>query len=190
MEKENKKEYSKEELSAFLEKVNKKFSDSKTENIGESNKEIVKNWLNEINSKDKIEVLYNKDLIDENMKENEESVDKLFTEQKIIENKEQLTNANFFEKFHEKILILQNEESTIPQKEEVFSILDNFYLTHQNILNDIINIPQLEQEIILLLTEKDNKEQNENLENKNENPNKQSQYINSIAASLTISSIL
>ena len=105
MEKKNKKEYSKEELSSFLEKVNKKFSDSNTENIGKSNKQTVKNWLNEIKSKDKIEVLYNKDLIDENIKENEESVDKLFAEQKIIENKEQLTNANFFEKFHKKILI-------------------------------------------------------------------------------------
>ena len=191
---ENKKEYSKEELSAFLEKVNKKFSDNKTENIGQSNKEIVKNWLNEINSKEKIEVTYNKNLINENIKEKEETINKLFAEQKIIENKEELTKENFFEKFHQKILILQNEESTIPQKEEVFSILDNFYLSHQNILNDIIDITELEKEIVLLLTKKDDKEENNNLNANNpENngiPIRQSIYINSVSASLTISSIL
>jgi len=193
---EPKKEFSIEKLNAFLSKVDKKLE--KNEEVGDENKNVLKSWINELNnSKEKtIKVEVNKELYEKNLNEQKETFDKMnINIQNIPKNEnnndnnvEGLTKENFEQKFKEKIDILLKEETSIPKKEEIITLIDKYYLTHLNIKNKIFS-SEIE-EILISLLDKCEKDEDKivksiNGDNKNVLP-----YSNSIMISLTLMSIL
>ena len=199
---ESKKEFSTEKLNLFLNKIDKKLESDKNKDIlGNENKDILKQWINEFNnSKEKtIKVDINKEIYEKNLNTqnnnfNIEPNNKMDIEQNIIKNdssknSEELTKENFEQKFKEKIDILLDEKTSISKKEEIISIIDKFYLTHLNIKNKIFT-SEIESILISLLDVCPNTdvidEKNNNIKDgKNVLP-----FSNSIMISLTLMSIL
>ena len=199
---ESKKEFSTEKLNIFLNKIDKKLESDKNKDIlGNENKDILKQWINEFNnSKEKtIKVDINKEIYEKNLNTqnnhfNIEPNNKMDIEQNIIKNdssknSEELTKENFEQKFKEKIDILLDEKTSISKKEEIISIIDKFYLTHLNIKNKIFS-SEIESILISLLDVCPNidfiDEKNNNIKDgKNVLP-----FSNSIMISLTLMSIL
>ena len=199
---ESKKEFSTEKLNLFLNKIDKKLESDKNKDIlGNENKDILKQWINEFNnSKEKtIKVDINKEIYEKNLNTqnnnfNIEPNNKMNIEQNIIKNdssknSEELTKENFEQKFKEKINILLDEKTSISKKEEIISIIDKFYLTHLNIKNKIFS-SEIESILISLLDVCPNidfiDEKNNNIKDgKNVLP-----FSNSIMISLTLMSIL
>ena len=199
---ESKKEFSTEKLNLFLNKIDKKLESDKNKDIlGNENKDILKQWINEFNnSKEKtIKVDINKEIYEKNLNTqnnnfNIEPNNKMNIEQNIIKNdsskdSEELTKENFEQKFKEKIDILLDEKTSISKKEEIISIIDKFYLTHLNIKNKIFT-SEIESILISLLDVCPNTdvidEKNNNIKDgKNVLP-----FSNSIMISLTLMSIL
>ena len=197
---ESKKEFSTEKLNEFLNKIDKKL-ETNTDIVGNENKDIIKSWINEFNStKEKVvKVDVNKAIYDKNINAQKETfggmnlnINKNLLNQinrNEDNNIEGLTKENFEEKLKQKIGILLNEQTSIPKKEEIISIIDKFYLTHQNIKNKIFSL-EIEQILISLLDKcpKEDDEQNINIiENNNKNLYP---FSNSIMISLTLASIL
>ena len=199
---ESKKEFSTEKLNLFLNKIDKKLeSDKNKEILGNENKDILKQWINEFNnSKEKtIKVDINKEIYEKNLNTqnnnfNFEQNNKMDIEQNINknntnENIEELKKDNFEQKFKEQIDILLNEKTSISKKEEIISIIDKYYLTHINIKNKIFT-SDIESILISLLDVCPNTdaidEKNNNIKDgKNVLP-----FSNSIMISLTLMSIL
>ena len=199
---ESKKEFSTEKLNLFLNKIDKKLESDKNKDIlGNENKDILKQWINEFNnSKEKtIKVDINKEIYEKNLNTqnnnfNIEPNNKMNIEQNNIKNdssknSEELTKENFEQKFKEKIDILLDEKTSISKKEEIISIIDKFYLTHLNIKNKIFT-SEIESILISLLDVCPNidviDEKNNNIKDgKNVLP-----FSNSIMVSLTLMSIL
>ena len=199
-----KKEISVEKLNAFLNKIDKKF-EKDSGIVGSENKDILKNWINELNNtKEKtIKVNVNKEIYEKNLKEQNEIFDKMkintnntnivFDNNNDNDNIEGITKENFEQKLKEKIDILLNEKTSIPKKEEIISIIDKYYLTHINIKNKIFS-SEIEQLLISLLDkcpQNDDINNNVNIENKENKDSKNVlPYSNSIMISLTLMSIL
>ena len=200
---EPKKEFSAEKLNIFLNKIDKKLDSEQNKDIlGNENKDILKQWINEINnSKEKtIKVEINKEIYEKNMNAqnnnfnfNKEQNTKMDIEQNNKnnneENVERLTKENFNEKFKEKIDILLNEKTSISKKEEIISIIDKYYLTYSNIKNQLFS-SEIESLLISLLdvcpdTEVIDEKNNNIKDGKNVLP-----FSNSIMISLTLISIL
>ena len=199
---ESKKEFSTEKLNLFLNKIDKKLESDKNKDIlGNENKDILKQWINEFNnSKEKtIKVDINKEIYEKNLNTqnnnfNFEQNNKMDIEQNINknntnENIEELKKDNFEQKFKEQIDILLNEKTSISRKEEIISIIDKYYLTHINIKNKIFT-SDIESILISLLDVCPNTdaidEKNNNIKDgKNVLP-----FSNSIMISLTLMSIL
>ena len=199
---ESKKEFSTEKLNLFLNKIDKKLESDKNKDIlGNENKDILKQWINEFNnSKEKtIKVDINKEIYEKNINTQNNNFNigpnnKMNIEQNIIKNdssknSEELTKENFEQKFKEKIDILLDEKTSISKKEEIISIIDKFYLTHLNIKNKIFT-SEIESILISLLDVCPNidfiDEKNNNIKDgKNVLP-----FSNSIMISLTLMSIL
>ena len=199
---ESKKEFSTEKLNLFLNKIDKKLESDKNKDIlGNENKDILKQWINEFNnSKEKtIKVDINKEIYEKNLNTqnnnfNFEQNNKMDIEQNINknntnENIEELKKDNFEQKFKEQIDILLNEKTSISKKEEIISIIDKYYLTHINIKNKIFT-SDIESILISLLDVCPNTdaidEKNNNIKDgKNVLP-----FSNSIMISLTLMSIL
>ena len=206
---ESKNEFSTEKLNAFLNKIDKKL-ETNTEILGNENKDILKSWINELNNtKEKtIKININKEIYDKNVniqKENQDTIKQNLNIKNDINNNniiintnnensesvniEGLTKENFIQKLKEKIDILLNEETSIPKKEEIITIIDKYYLTHLNIKNKIFS-SEIEQLLITLLEKCPQKEEEniniiDNSNNKNIYP-----FSNSILISLTLMSIL
>ena len=206
---ESKKEFSVEKINSFLNKIDKKL-ETNTEILGNENKDILKSWINELNNtKEKtIKININKEIYDKNIniqKENQDTIKQNVNIKNDINNNniimntnnensesvniEGLTKENFIQKLKEKIDILLNEETSIPKKEEIITIIDKYYLTHLNIKNKIFS-SEIEQLLITLLEKCPQKEE-ENI-NIIDNSNKKNIYpfSNSIMISLTLMSIL
>ena len=155
---EPKKEFSIEKLNAFLSKVDKKLE--KNEEVGDENKNVLKSWINELNnSKEKtIKVEVNKELYEKNLNEQKETFDKMNLNIQNVPNIEKandnngegLTKENFEQKFKEKIDVLLKEDTSIPKKEELITLIDKYYLTHLNIKNKIFS-SEIEEILISLL---------------------------------------
>ena len=206
---ESKKEFSVEKINSFLNKIDKKL-ETNTEILGNENKDILKSWINELNNtKEKtIKININKEIYDKNIniqKENQDTIKQNVNIKNDINNNniimntnnensesvniEGLTKENFIQKLKEKIDILLNEETSIPKKEEIITIIDKYYLTHLNIKNKIFS-SEIEQLLITLLEKCPQKEEEniniiDNSNNKNIYP-----FSNSILISLTLMSIL
>ena len=206
---ESKKEFSVEKINSFLNKIDKKL-ETNTEILGNENKDILKSWINELNNtKEKtIKININKEIYDKNVniqKENQDTIKQNVNIKNDINNNnitmntnnensesvniEGLTKENFIQKLKEKIDILLNEETSIPKKEEIITIIDKYYLTHLNIKNKIFS-SEIEQLLITLLEKCPQKEEEniniiDNSNNKNIYP-----FSNSILISLTLMSIL
>ena len=200
---EPKKEFSTEKLNAFLNKVDKKF-EKNLDVIGEENKDILKNWINELNnSKDKtIKVNINKEMYEKNLNAQKEYLDQMTLNinntnniSNIIDNSndnniEGLTKENFEQKLKEKIDILLNEETSIPKKEEIISIIDKYYLTHLNIKNKLFS-SEIEDILISLLNKCPKEEEKiENIQVNSNNAKNIYPFSNPIMISLTLMSIL
>jgi len=200
---EPKKEFSTEKLNAFLNKVDKKFQKN-VDIIGEENKDILKNWINELNnSKDKtIKVNINKEMYEKNLNAQKEYLDQMTLDinninniSNIINNSndnniEGLTKENFEQKLKEKIDILLNEETSIPKKEEIISIIDKYYLTHLNIKNKLFS-SEIEDILISLLNKCPKEEEKiENILPISNNAKNIYPFSNAIMISLTLMSIL
>ena len=206
---ESKKEFSVEKINSFLNKIDKKL-ETNTEILGNENKDILKSWINELNNtKEKtIKININKEIYDKNVniqKENQDTIKQNLNIKNDINNNntimntnnensenvniEGLTKENFIQKLKEKIDILLNEETSIPKKEEIITIIDKYYLTHLNIKNKIFS-SEIEQLLITLLEKCPQKEEeNINIIDNNNNKNIYP-FSNSILISLTLMSIL
>ena len=196
---ESKKEFSTEKLNLFLNKIDKKLDSEQNKDIvGNENKDIIKQWINEFNNskEKKITVDINKEIYEKNMNMQKDNFNLNIDQNNKMdieinnENNEGLTKENFEQKFKEKIDILIDEKTSISKKEEIITIIDKYYLTHLNIKNKIFS-SEIENLLISLLDvcpddKKIIDEKNINIkEGKNVLP-----FSNSIMISLTLMSIL
>ena len=205
-----KKEFSTEKLNSFLNKIDKKL-ETNTDIVGDENKNILKSWINEFNSakEKKVTVDINKDIYEKNLNAQKETFDKMNLNimnntnsninnnnnslNKINNNEdnniEGLTKENFQQKLKEKIDILLNEQTSIPKREEIISIIDRFYITHLNIKNKIFS-SEIEQLLISLLDKCPKEEDEKNIKVIENNVKNLYPFSNSIMISLTLISIL
>ena len=196
---ESKKEFSTEKLNLFLNKIDKKLDSEQNKDIvGNENKDILKQWINEFNNskEKKITVDINKEIYEKNMNKQKDNFNFNIEQNNKMdieinnENTEGLTKENFEQKFKEKIDILIDEKTSISKKEEIITIIDKYYLNHLNIKNKIFS-SEIENILISLLDvcpddKKIIDDKNINIkEGKNVLP-----FSNSIMISLTLMSIL
>ena len=125
---EGKKEFSTEKLNLFLNKIDKKLdSEQNKDIIGNENKDILKQWINEFNNSKakKITVDINKEMYEKNLNiqkekfnfENDNKMD-IDIKNENNENIEGLTKENFQQKLKEKIDILLEEKTSISKKKK------------------------------------------------------------------------
>ena len=196
---ESKKEFSTEKLNLFLNKIDKKLGSEQNKDIvGNENKDILKQWINEFNNskEKKITVDINKEIYEKNMNMQKDNFNLNIDQNNKMdieinnENTEGLTKENFEQKFKEKIDILIDEKTSISKKEEIITNIDKYYLNHLNIKNKIFS-SEIENILISLLDvcpddKKIIDDKNINIkEGKNVLP-----FSNSIMISLTLMSIL
>ena len=201
---ESKKEFSTEKLNLFLNKIDKKLdSEQNKDIIGNENKDILKQWINEFkNSKEKkITVDINKEIYEKNMNvqkvnfNNEQNIKMdidLNNNDNNNDNSEGLTKENFEHKFKEKIDILLDEKTSISKKEEIITIIDKYYITHLNIKNKIFS-SEIENILISLLDVCPISDEQNVIDDKNINIKEGKNVLpfsNSIMISLTLMSIL
>ena len=200
---ESKKEFSTEKLNLFLNKIDKKLDSVQNKDIlGNDNKDILKQWINEFNNskEKKITVDINKDIYEKNMNaqkdnlniEQNNKMDIDINNNNNIDNPEGITKENFEQKLKEKIDILINEKTSISKKEEIIAIIDKYYLTHLNIKNKIFS-SEIENLFVSLLEVCPINDEKNILDDKNYNIKDGKNvlpYSNSIMISLTLMSIL
>jgi hypothetical protein len=200
---ESKKEFSTEKLNLFLNKIDKKLdSDQNKDILGNDNKDILKQWINEFNSskEKKITVDINKDIYEKNMNaqkdnlniEQNNKMDIDINNNNNIDNPEGITKENFEQKLKEKIDILINEKTSISKKEEIIAIIDKYYLTHLNIKNKFFS-SEIENLFVSLLEVCPINDEKNVIDDKNYNIKDGKNvlpYSNSIMISLTLMSIL
>ena len=202
---ESKKEFSTEKLNLFLNKIDKKLdSDQNKDILGNDNKDILKQWINEFNNskEKKITVDINKDIYEKNMnaqkdnlnieQNNKIDIDINNNNNDNTDNPEGITKENFEQKLKEKIDILINEKTSISKKEEIIAIIDKYYLTHLNIKNKIFS-SEIENLFVSLLEVCPINDEKNVIDDKNYNIKDGKNvlpYSNSIMISLTLMSIL
>ena len=201
---ESKKEFSTEKLNLFLNKIDKKLDSVQNKDIlGNDNKDILKQWINEFNNskEKKITVDINKDIYEKNMniqkdnlnivQNNKMDID-INNNNDNIDNPEGITKENFEQKLKEKIDILINEKTSISKKEEIIAIIDKYYLTHLNIKNKFFS-SEIENLFVSLLEVCPINDEKNVIDDKNYNIKDGKNvlpYSNSIMISLTLMSIL
>ena len=201
---ESKKEFSTEKLNLFLNKIDKKLdSDQNKDILGNDNKDILKQWINEFNNskEKKITVDINKDIYEKNMNAQKDNLNieqnnkmgiDINNNNDNIDNPEGITKENFEQKLKEKIDILINEKTSISKKEEIIAIIDKYYLTHLNIKNKIFS-SEIENLFVSLLEVCPINDEKNVIDDKNYNIKDGKNvlpYSNSIMISLTLMSIL
>ena len=201
---ESKKEFSTEKLNLFLNKIDKKLDSEQNKDIlGNENKDIIKQWINEFNnSKDKkITVDINKEIYEKNLNIQKENLNiepnnkmdiDINNNNDNSDNPEGITKENFEQKLKEKIDILINEKTSISKKEEIITIIDKYYLTHLNIKNKIFS-SEIENLLVSLLEVCPINDDKNIIEDKNYNIKEGKNvlpYSNSVMISLTLMSIL
>ena len=201
---ESKKEFSTEKLNLFLNKIDKKLDSEQNKDIlGNENKDILKQWINEFNNskEKKITVDINKDIYEKNMNAQKDNLNieqnnkmdiDINNNDNNIDNPEGITKENFEQKLKEKIDILINEKTSISKKEEIIAIIDKYYLTHLNIKNKIFS-SEIENLFVSLLEVCPINDEKNVIDDKNYNIKDGKNvlpYSNSIMISLTLMSIL
>ena len=201
---ESKKEFSTEKLNLFLNKIDKKLDSEQNKDIlGNENKDILKQWINEFNNskEKKITVDINKDIYEKNMNAQKDNLNIEQNNKMDIDinnnndnsdNPEGITKENFEQKLKEKIDILINEKTSISKKEEIITIIDKYYLTHLNIKNKIFS-SEIENLLVSLLEVCPINDDKTIIEDKNYNIKEGKNvlpYSNSVMISLTLMSIL
>ena len=198
-----KKEFSTEKLNLFLNKIDTKLNSEQNKDIlGNENKDILKQWINEFNNtKEKtIKVDINKEIYEKNLNTQNNNLNIMEIEKNNnndnnnnnTDNIEGLTQENFESKLREKMNILLDEKTSISKREEIISIVDKYYLTHLNLKNKLfsLDIENLFASLLDVCPINDDKnvidDKNINIqEGKNVLP-----FSNSIMISLTLMSIL
>ena len=201
---ESKKEFSTEKLNLFLNKIDKKLDSEQNKDIlGNENKDILKQWINEFNNskEKKITVDINKDIYEKNMNAQKDNLNieqnnkmdiDINNKNDNIDNPEGITKENFEQKLKEKIDILINEKTSISKKEEIIAIIDKYYLTHLNIKNKFFS-SEIENLFVSLLEVCPINDEKNVIDDKNYNIKDGKNvlpYSNSIMISLTLMSIL
>ena len=199
---ESKKEFSIEKLNLFLNKIDKKLDSEQNKDIlGNDNKDILKQWINEFNNskEKKITVDINKDIYEKNMNAQKDNLNieqnnkmDIDINNNNIDNPEGITKENFEQKLKEKIDILINEKTSISKKEEIIAIIDKYYLTHLNIKNKFFS-SEIENLFVSLLEVCPINDEKNVIDDKNYNIKDGKNvlpYSNSIMISLTLMSIL
>ena len=201
---ESKKEFSTEKLNLFLNKIDKKLDSGQNKDIlGNDNKDILKQWINEFNNskEKKITVDINKDIYEKNMNAQKDNLNieqnnkmgiDINNNNDNIDNPEGITKENFEQKLKEKIDILINEKTSISKKEEIIAIIDKYYLTHLNIKNKFFS-SEIENLFVSLLEVCPINDEKNVIDDKNYNIKDGKNvlpYSNSIMISLTLMSIL
>ena len=201
---ESKKEFSTEKLNLFLNKIDKKLDSEQNKDIlGNENKDILKQWINEFNNskEKKITVDINKDIYEKNMNAQKDNLNieqnnkmdiDINNNDNNIDNPEGITKENFEQKLKEKIDILINEKTSISKKEEIIAIIDKYYLTHLNIKNKFFS-SEIENLFVSLLEVCPINDEKNVIDDKNYNIKDGKNvlpYSNSIMISLTLMSIL
>ena len=188
----NNKEISKEKLNNFLDKINKKLDSSN--DVNQKNKETIKNWINDFKNDDnsKLTITYNNELYMNNINENKEHIEQLFNNNNNNIKKEEENNKEKFEnELNELINKMINENTNIPEKENIFHKIETNFLIHKNIYENLFNIEKFENIMINLLNSVNENEEEKELNTKNEiNPLINNKYINSITGSISLMSLL
>ena len=186
----NNKEISKEKLNNFLDKINKKLDSSN--DVNQKNKETIKNWINDFKNDDnsKLTITYNNELYMNNINENKEHIEQLFNNNN--NQKEEEKNKEKFEnELNELINKMIDENTNIPEKENIFHKIETNFLIHKNIYENLFNIEKFENIMINLLNSVNENEEEKELNTKNEiNPLINNKYINSITGSISLMSLL
>ena len=189
----NNKEISKEKLNNFLDKINKKLDSSN--DVNQKNKETIKNWINDFKNDDnsKLTITYNNELYMNNINENKEHIEQLFNNNNNIKKEEENNKEKFENELNELINKMINENTNIPEKENIFHKIETNFLIHKNIYENLFNIEKFENIMINLLNSINENEEEKESNTKNEiNPlnNINNKYINSITGSISLMSLL
>ena len=187
----NNKEISKEKLNNFLDKINKKLDSSN--DVNQKNKETIKNWINDFKNDDnsKLTITYNNELYMNNINENKEHIEQLFNNNNNIKKEEENNKEKFENELNELINKMINENTNIPEKENIFHKIETNFLIHKNIYENLFNIEKFENIMINLLNSVNENEEEKELNTKNEiNPLINNKYINSITGSISLMSLL
>ena len=147
----NQKSYDKDKIASFLAKVEKKMNTS-NDNVSTNNKDNIKEWIKEVNQVESktINISYNKECFEKSKLEAESLVNSILDQSKSPE--------NTMKELLDIISKLSKKDYTIPQKEEMLTSLEKNYFSPQNILQKIIDIPQIEKSLVGLLSKTNNKE--------------------------------
>ena len=187
----NNKEISKEKLNNFLDKINKKLDSSN--DVNQKNKETIKNWINDFKNDDnsKLTITYNNELYMNNINENKEHIEQLFNNNNNNQKEEEKNKEKFENELNELINKMINENTNIPEKENIFHKIETNFLIHKNIYENLFNIEKFENIMINLLNSVNENEEEKELNTKNEiNPLINNKYINSITGSISLMSLL
>ena len=187
----NNKEISKEKLNNFLDKINKKLDSSN--DVNQKNKETIKNWINDFKNDDnsKLTITYNNELYMNNINENKEHIEKLFNNNNNNQKEEEKNKEKFENELNELINKMIDENTNIPEKENIFHKIETNFLIHKNIYENLFNIEKFENIMINLLNSVNENEEEKELNTKNEiNPLINNKYINSITGSISLMSLL
>ncbi len=187
----NNKEISKEKLNNFLDKINKKLDSSN--DVNQKNKETIKNWINDFKNDDnsKLTITYNNELYVNNINENKEHIEQLFNNNNNTQKEEEKNKEKFENELNELINKMINENTNIPEKENIFHKIETNFLIHKNIYENLFNIEKFENIMINLLNSVNENEEEKELNTKNEiNPLINNKYINSITGSISLMSLL
>ena len=187
----NNKEISKEKLNNFLDKINKKLDSSN--DVNQKNKETIKNWINDFKNDDnsKLTITYNNELYMNNINENKEHIEQLFNNNNNNQKEEEKNKEKFENELNELINKMIDENTNIPEKENIFHKIETNFLIHKNIYENLFNIEKFENIMINLLNSVNENEEEKELNTKNEiNPLINNKYINSITGSISLMSLL
>lgn len=149
------KKYSSEKIKNFLSKISnaeqKATMDDKTKDVFSS----LSSWISEIPKEEgEITVKYDKDKLNENLKENEAFFAQMLSAsgepQPALPNQ---SKENTMADVTKLLSELADEKTTISEKENIKANLDTNYFYHKNIIDGYINIKEVEDILIKLISE-------------------------------------
>ena len=184
-EKKTVKEVNKDKLMWFLEKINSKLnSDGGNSNNTNSNVNIkgsLNTWIKEFASAktSTIPVEYNKQIFTSSANEAQAHIEQILSKQQQQQ-----------PSFTSQLSIILSPTTTIPEKEHSIHIIDTVCFHPDNFISNTIDIPSIEQSLINLFTPPPQQQQEQQTVSSNLPSKEHTQYIENVATSITIGSLL
>ena len=182
-EKKTVKEVNKDKLMSFLEKINSKLNSDGGNNSNVNIKGSLNTWIKEFASTktSTIPVEYNKQIFTSSTNEAQAHIEQILSKQQQQQ-----------PSFTSQLSIILSPTTTIPEKEHSIHIIDTVCFHPDNFISNSINIPSTEQSLINLFTPPPQQQQEQEQQTVSSNlPSKEhTQYIENVATSITIGSLL